>query len=252
MEALLQFAVPAAPLDHREAEAIRLRAKIVGVLIRRSRMAASLSIEDCAKCLQVSTEQISNWEYGDYLPGPPELKRLADCLKVPLSSFWQHQEPIELARCSRSSRASVENDQQLALRQRLRGGLLRAARELKGMSIQGLSDMSNIDCSLIRAYEYGERAMPPNHLRALANSLERDIDFFLAGAQDSGAILELGATTSPAPTSAEAEANHAADQKTKGIIKLAVALSQIPSEELRGIADALTAISKAKSGGNGA
>ena len=253
MEDLSQFAAfaarenqPDAPLDRREKEAARLRAKIGGVLIRQSRMAASRSIEDCADHLQVSPELATAWEYGDDLPSPSQLERLASYLNVSVRSFWQDHEPVELAD------VAVEQDQSLALRQRLLGGLLRVARDLKGISIEQLSEMTAIDPSLLQEYEYGGRAIPMKHLLVLANALDRDLEYFLESGHELDAEIEGdSAATAPVANSKDKQ-RFAVDRKTQGIIKLAVAFSQIPSEELHRIADALLLISRAKSGSNGA
>jgi len=253
MEDLSQFAASAArekrsyaPPDSREEEALRLRAKIVGVLIRQSRLAASRSIEDCADHLGVSPELARDWEYGDSAPSPPQLQDLASYLNVPVSAFWQDNERVafqdELA----------ETDGAAALRQQLRGGLLRVARGLKGISLERLSEMTAIDRSLLQAYESGQRAIPMNHLLILANSLDRDLEYFLGGGQGSAPETEGETALTARAAKSEEECGVAVDRKTQGIIKLAVAFSQIPSEELQGIADALLAISRAESGSNGA
>ena len=232
-----------APLDSREAEAMRLRAKILGVLIRQRRVAASRSIEDCADHLQTPPELVTAWEYGDEAPSLPQLEHLASYLNVAVSAFWQDQEPIAV------EQDGPEHDQFVALRQRLLGGLLRAARDLEGISIEQLSELSAVDKDLLQAYEYGEQVIPMNHLLALANSLDRKLDYFLESGQELDAALE-GESASAAYS--DEERRFAVDQKTQGIIKLAVAFSQIPGEELHKIADAILAISRAKSGSNGA
>ncbi|MCY4017768.1 MAG: helix-turn-helix transcriptional regulator [Chloroflexi bacterium] len=250
MEDLPQFAAfgaqekPSyAPPDSREEEAMRLRAKIVGVLIRQSRRAASRSIEDCANRLQVSPELVTGWEYGDDVPSSPQLELLASYLNVPVSTFLQDHEPIDL------DDDVAESDQFVALRQRLLGGLLRFARGRKGISIEQLSAMTAIDSGLLQEYEYGEQVIPMSHLLVLANSLDRDLDYFLESGHEPGAAIERESTST---THTDDRREFAVDKRTQGIIKLAVALSQIPSEELHSIADALLAISRAKSGCNGA
>lgn len=253
MENLSQFAASFeqekksdAPFDSREGEAQRLRAKIAGVLIRQSRIAASTSIEDCANRLQVSPEQLTAWEYGDVVPSPPQLDRLARCLNVPVSTFGPGLEPLE------KEDDDAEDYQFLALRQRLLGGLLRAARDIKGISIERLSELTAIDSSLLQAYEYGEQAIPMRHLPALANSLDCDLDYFLESGR--GLAAETGGESASTARAANIDDRPriAVNQKTQGIIKLAVAFSQVPGEELQRIADALVSISRAESDSNGA
>ena len=223
-----------------------MRARIAGVLIRQSRMAASRSIQDCANHLRLSPELVTAWEYGDEVPSPPQLERLASYLNVPAGAFLQDNEPLAFE----DERA--ESDQPVALRQRLLGGLLRVARELKRVSFEQLSEVTAIDRGLLQEYESGERVIPMNHLLALANALDRDLDYFLGSGYGLDGETE-GESVATAPAlSSEGNRSLAVDRKTQGIIKLAVAFSQIPSEELHRIADALLSISRAKSGSNGA
>lgn len=253
MEDLSQVAAPSAretaspaPLDQREDEALRLRAKIVGVLIRQSRVAESRSVEDCADRLQVSPELVTAWEYGEDVPSRPQLHGLAAYLNVPVGVFWRERELIE------PEVDVADPDQFLALRQRLHGGLLRVARDLKGIDIEQLGEKTAIDSGLLQAYEYGERRIPMNHLLVLANTLDCDPDFFLESGHGLDADTEPEMSFTSHDDIAERKPKFAVDKKTQGIIKLAVAFSQIPDEELQSIADALLSISRAKSGAIGA
>lgn len=228
--------------DSREEEAARLRGKIVGVRIRQCRMAASRSIEDCAEHLGVSPQLATDWEYGDRSPSQPQLERLSSYLNVSASTFLQGNEPAAI------QDGCAKSDGLPALRQQLLGGLLRVARGIKGISIEQLSEITAIDRDLVQEYEYGERMIPINHLLILGNSLDRDPEYFLGNAQGTG--VEAGgesAANSPESTSVN-DSSLADDHTAQGIITLAIAFSQIPPEELRGIADALLLISNAKSG----
>ena len=234
-----------APEGHHQAEAMRLRARILGVLIRQNRLAASRSIEECAKYLQVQAREVEAWEYGDQVPSLPQLELLAQCLKVPVSQFWQGSAPETTAP------SKVPQDQFVALRQRLVGGLLRAARESKNLSIEQLGRATSLDADIVEQYESGARIVPMNHLLALANAVERNVDYFLETEELSQDNLQQDSNDLQLGEADRESAQMTLDQKTQGIIKLAMAFSHIPSEELHRIADALLAISRAKSKTNG-
>jgi transcriptional regulator with XRE-family HTH domain len=80
------------PLEetHREfptLQALGLRQRIVGVLLRQARTEAGRSQEDLAEVLGVPASRISSYELGKTEIPLPELERLADYLNVSLSYF---------------------------------------------------------------------------------------------------------------------------------------------------------------------
>src|SRR5262245_44441861 len=72
--------------DH--AESYRIRAKMIGVLLMDARVKAGRSLEDCARTLRTSPEQLERWEFGEEAPSLPQLELLAFYLGVPVSHFW--------------------------------------------------------------------------------------------------------------------------------------------------------------------
>jgi transcriptional regulator with XRE-family HTH domain len=68
-------------------EAIELRRRIIGVLLRQARMEAGHSQKDLAKLLDCSSGRIANYEFGRTDIPLPELEQLAEYLEVPLSYF---------------------------------------------------------------------------------------------------------------------------------------------------------------------
>lgn len=272
MQDLSRLAAPAAqentrsaPLDSRAAEALRLRAKILGLRIRQSRIAAGRSLDDCAKQLRLPQALITSWEFGKALPSRPQMQLLADYLGLSVSSFSQdgeqaappadsglsagadialesHRQPEQKVKHKQDEQAQI-----VLLRQRLLGGLIRAARRKQAISAEELSGLSGIESSQLQAYEYGEQVMPMQHLQALAKALELD----LADLISSAAQPALNAGEKNVGKSMDKNMMNA-EQKTRGIMQLAEALSALPSEELQRIADALRLISSAKSGSDGA
>lgn len=223
-----------------------IRSKILGVQIRLSRQETGRTLEDCASKLQVSEEQFSAWEYGNEVPSVPKLELLARYLDVPVSQFWQENASDS------TLKPGTEHDEFVALRQRLVGGLLRAARQAKQLTVEQLGDLVPLDVALIRQYEYGERRIPVDQLSVLARVLDRDLNFFLEDDEVYVAALQAPASTQVDQDLPEVLRQYSTDDKTLGLVKLAVAFSHIRSEELDQIAHALLAISKAKAASNGA
>lgn len=227
-------------------ETQRLRERILGVNLRLAREAAGRSIEDCAGHMEVPPEAIAAWEIGDGHPSPPQLDMLAAYLNVSVGDLWQAPGPRPHAE------SETDQGESLILRQRIVGGLLRAARQSKDMELEQLSNAAAIDVELLSAYELGERVIPIDQLTLLARALERDLAYFEASGTEHTPISQYLAAL-PADLEIPEEPNQlAGDQPTEGVVKLALALSRIPSDELRRIADALLVISEAKSRQNGA
>lgn len=68
-------------------EAIELRRRIIGVLLRQARMEAGHSQKDLAKLLDCPSGRIANYEFGRTDIPLHELEQLAEYLEVPLSYF---------------------------------------------------------------------------------------------------------------------------------------------------------------------
>jgi transcriptional regulator with XRE-family HTH domain len=68
-------------------EAMTLRQRIIGVLLRQARLEAGRSQEDLAKLLNVPASRISSYEFGKTEIALPELEKLAQYLNVSLSYF---------------------------------------------------------------------------------------------------------------------------------------------------------------------
>ena len=63
-------------------EARRLRCRILGVMIRQSRLQAGRSLEDCAEHMSLPAAAFEAWEYGGDPPDHPQLERLAAFLEI--------------------------------------------------------------------------------------------------------------------------------------------------------------------------
>lgn len=75
------------PKEFPSKEAIVLRQRIIGVLLRQSRIEAGLSQEDLAEALGVSPSQIANYEFGRTEIPIQELEVLARRINVSLNYF---------------------------------------------------------------------------------------------------------------------------------------------------------------------
>lgn len=201
-----------------------LRARIVGVLLRKFRLAAQCAPEECANFLQVPPEQFEAWEYGEEAPSLPELELLA--------SFLQG-----------APTPDRQNDY-LLLRQRIIGVLLQKAR------LHGDADAARttMQPDRLSAYELGERAIPMTDLSELAQALGLELSAFLEATENRRPFSTISAAQS-SNDSATALSDFAADRQNAAIIRLAMAFRHIRADDLHRIADALFAIINARAEG---
>ena len=226
---------------HNDDVAHELRGKILGVLIRRGRLAAQRSTEDCASFLRIDAKLIEAWELGDEVPSLPQLEGLTDYLKTPVSKDEAESKPLRL-HC---------RDEYLVLRQRLIGAELQFARQAQEQTLQDLSTRTGVAVNLLRRYEYGEAMIPLNHLTVLAQAVRRDLSYFV----DSDCPKSDGAQSDRAVSIAADQdvdlIGFAADNENRAFIRLAMAFRHIDKEDLHRIADALFIIINERREANG-
>jgi transcriptional regulator with XRE-family HTH domain len=64
------------------------RASLLGDLIRQARLRAGRSLRQCAKVINITTEEFKQAEKGEYLISLPDLEALAIYLGIPMGYFW--------------------------------------------------------------------------------------------------------------------------------------------------------------------
>lgn len=225
-------AANADPVDQTEAH--RLRARVLGVIIRLGRIAAERTMEDCAQIFRVDPKLIEAWELGSCVPSLPQLERLA-------SYFESPETDVVLGA---NSLSQLDNEEYLRLRHRLVGALLQSARRAQESSIDEISALTGLDEKLLQRYEYGAEIIPMHHLALLAHTVKRDLSYFT----DQGGFSSFKARAAKAETAAatvkdQVLAEFAADSRNNALIRLAMAFRDIDRDDLDRIASALMAIS---------
>ena len=220
-------------------EARRIRAKLVGVLIRKWRLEAERSLAECADCMDAQPQLIEAWEYGESEPSLPQLELLSHFLNGSGSSIAGGQ-PADRA----------AQGEYILLRQRLIGALLRAARESSDQPVEELSDTVGLEASQLTSFEFGEENIPVSDLTALSQALRVDLNYFAAPPSN----LPAQPRSSRLPTATADEAAEWSDFATESdnlpFIRLAMAFQHIARDDLHRIADALFAIIRAKGESN--
>jgi transcriptional regulator with XRE-family HTH domain len=157
-------------------QAIQLRGKIIGVLLRDARQASGKSLKEVGEVLGVTGGRIGSFERGTRSPSLPELEVLAYFLEFPVDHFWnedivsEDSHPIE----------NLQVDNLLAQRNRTIGAMLRQARSESTLSQRDLASRSGISATRIRRYETGESAVPLPELEQLLATLNYQVEDFSA------------------------------------------------------------------------
>lgn len=225
--------------NHDEARSVR--ARILGVLIRKWRIQAERTPIECADFIRAEPQLIEAWEYGDSVPCWPQLELLS-------LYFNGHSANSRDRAVANDNAARIEY---LVLRQRLIGALVRSAREMIGWSIDELSERVGLDANLIKRFELGEEEIPVSDLAALAQFLKKDLAHFTALPQATPNSYPADGTSKlPAETPADLR-QFATLSENRAFIKLAMAFKHIEPDDLHRIADALFAIISAKVDSNG-
>ncbi|MAS33196.1 MAG: hypothetical protein CL610_04260 [Anaerolineaceae bacterium] len=218
-------------------ESYRLRARMVGVLIRDARLNAQRSTAECAQMLRVAPQQIEAWEYGDSVPSLPQLELLANYLGVPVSHFWG----TETISDEQSRRADAQQEY-LALRDRMIGALLRQAREESSLSLEDLSQATHIPTDQIERYELGEEPLPLHELSVLANAANRNLSYFLESSSYIGQLLANRETWKHFADLPDEIRQFAANPLNIGFIEIAIMLSKMPTDRLRRVGESMLEI----------
>ena len=148
-------------------QAITLRAKKLGVLLRDARLAAGKSKKVCGQAIGVSGATIGSFELGKKSPSLPELEILTFYLNFPLEHFWGD----ELKSTRPGPSANLPVKQLLDLRTSIIAALLRQARNESRLALKTLSEKTGVTIGAIKKYERGDDPIPLPELEMLSTAL---------------------------------------------------------------------------------
>ena len=154
-------------------EAMAIRSKMIGVLLRNARVKAGKSRKDCAAVLGRSPDTISRFEYGRKDITLPQLEVLAYFLGLPITYFWDKDAIPEEEEMDRPV------DDVMVIRRKIIGVLLRQARLDAGKNQKQCAKVLNCSADRISRYERGQTDIPLPELEALADFLDVPITHFL-------------------------------------------------------------------------
>ncbi len=219
-------------IDH--AESFRIRAKMVGVLLMDARLKAGRSVEDCARILQISPEQVEQWEFGDESPSLPQLELLAFYLGIPVSHFWG----MDTLEATSDDLISAQQEY-LSLRTRMIGALLGIARDEAGVSLEALGDETGVPVEQLTRYEMGEISVPMSELTVISNALKKNISYFLESGSHLGDWLAMREEWKNFTQMPKDVRTFVANPLNIGFLEIAIMFSQMPADKLRKVGESV-------------
>jgi transcriptional regulator with XRE-family HTH domain len=156
-----------------ENQAMILRRKMLGALVRDARQDSGKTLREASELIGSSSAKFSSFEKGRRSISLPELEVLAFQLGVPLGKF------ISGGSSKVGVRPSINPTMVITLRQKMIGAMLRAHRQEAGLSMKELATRAGIPSSRVGAYERGERAVPFPELEDLLQSLGQNVFEYL-------------------------------------------------------------------------
>jgi transcriptional regulator with XRE-family HTH domain len=153
---------------------IAIRNRIVGILVKRARLDAAKTQQECAEFLGCSPSMFSQYERGMRGLSLPQLEALAYFLDVPLEALLDPDRPYEPQEEERLPIAQI-----MELRQRILAVQLRKCRETAGLTQQEMGDLLGCSAYMISQYESGKSEIPLAELELAARQCGRALDAFI-------------------------------------------------------------------------
>lgn len=213
-------------------EARRIRASLLGALMRQRRLAAARALSECATFMGAAPDLIEAWEFGESSPSLPQLELLA--------AFLEDRAAGSESRDFTAGQSA--RDEYIFLRRRLIGALLRAARLASGLSLSQVAESASLTADQLERFEFGEETLPLSDLVALVHALGTDLSAFAAPLDHLPGQSRSSESTDAADRLKSDWRHFADDGENLPFIRLAMAFQHIARDDLHRIADALLAI----------
>jgi transcriptional regulator with XRE-family HTH domain len=154
---------------------ISIRNKIIGILIKRTRLNAGKSQRVCADLLGCSPFTFGQYERGRRGLSLPQLEALAYLFDVPVENLLNdNQAPPAGPR-----EESLPMDQIMMLRRKMLAVQFRKCRQIAGLSQREIAGLVGCSARTISLYERGQRDIPLAELEIVARQCGQQLADFL-------------------------------------------------------------------------
>lgn len=217
------------------------RRKVIGRLIHRARETAGRSRKECAVFIGISSALLHKYEDGLREPSLVELEALAHYLRIPVRALLDE---VTLAKLS-APRMAFDVSEVAGLRQHIIGTRLKLARMKAGRSLTQLAELAGMTPAKLNANELGRRSIPITELDRLAGCLgiplEALLDIGIGPLGDAQLQHQQHATFDCLPDDVR---DFICAPGSLPYLRVALRLSKLPADELRGTGQALIELSQ--------
>jgi transcriptional regulator with XRE-family HTH domain len=156
-------------------QAIAIRNRIIGILVKRARLKAGKSQRECAEFLGCSPFMFGQYEIGQRGLALPQLEALAHLFHMPLASLWDETDSIG----SEEPAEPLPIAQLMLLRRKVLAIQLRQCRNAAGLTQQELGALLGRSDYIISQYELGRRDIPLAELEIVAEQGNQGLADFM-------------------------------------------------------------------------
>lgn len=223
---------------NKDQKLITLRMHKLGVLLYDARLATRRSIEECAAVMGVTPEVYASFEAGEAALSLPQLEVLAFYLDLPIEHFWESK-----ALSESKEDDTVQNAVRLAaLRNRIIGTRIQMLRGELNMSLDELAAATSIPAGRLQACEEGQSPISLPELEILATALETRVETFFDDRGVIGAWRTRQITIQKFFDLPEQHQEFILQPVNRPYLDLAMRLSELNVDKLRGVAEGLLEI----------
>jgi len=217
---------------------LRLRRKKMGLLIADSRQTSGRSVKECARAMGVSLERFDAYEHGEMSPSLPELEAYAFFLNVPVERFWGREPLISEPEDVESEWIeNIHQERDLEICQ-----LIRNYREQNNLSIEELSQRSAISLEKMEEFETGATSIPMSELEMISQCLGINLDDLVDPNTMAGTWRTQAGSARQFLALPDDIKKFISQPVNLPYLELAMRLSNLSSDRLRGIAEGILEI----------
>ncbi len=217
-------------------KSFELRGKMLGVRLQEAREARGKTRRQCAQAMGISAARLAAFETGKRSIPLPELEVLSFLIDQPLSGLVTTKKP------ETATSAKADFAQLVTLRQRMVGTRLAELRKKQGKSRDELAQAVGLGKGRLATFESGRQPIPVPVLEDLATALGTTLAGFVIAGGPVGervALLESFDQFGHMPQDVR---DFVSQPVNEPYLRLAMRMSQLSAERLRGIAEGLLEI----------
>lgn len=217
-------------------QAVEIRNKIIGALVRQARLDAGKTQRECAEVLGCSPSTFSYHERGHKGLALPELEALACFLEVPLRALLDSSH----AQAQGQEEEALPLSRLMQVRQKILAVQFRKCREEAGFSQEQMADLLDVSSYRVSQYEAADRQIPLAELEIAAQHCGRTLlDFVDEGNLPRGRAERERRMMARLNELSPEVREFVLKPSNRPYLRIALSLSAIETDSLRQIAETL-------------